>query len=60
MIKEEALKKAKYNDYWFLRECQEWNNDKEIMLSAVQQSEYALKYASDELRNSFNCYCKRY
>ena len=36
----------------FLSDTPEWNNDKKIVLVAVQQYGEALKYASDELKSN--------
>ncbi len=49
MTKEEAIKKAvQFSN--FLQLHPEWNNNKEVVLAAVQKSGWALEHASDEFR----------
>ncbi len=50
MIREEALIKAK-RIKWFLQKNPEWNNDKDVVLAAVKQWGWVIRFASNELKN---------
>ena len=51
MTREEALKLVQ-EDGWNLKNLpEEFKKDKEIVLAAVQQDSYALRFADDSLKN---------
>ena len=51
MTREEALKLVQ-EDAWNLQDLpEEFKKDKEIVLAAVQQDSYALRFADDSLKN---------
>lgn len=51
MTKEEAFKQIEKNNCEFILNHPEWNNDKEIVLIAVQQDGWALQYVSENMKN---------
>lgn len=55
MLKERIWKRKNFRvskkDSWFLKHYPSWNNDKDVVIAAVQQYSEALEWASDELKN---------